>query len=104
MLYRARPLTIEAVQLSWATWDEVCEFLGGWVQQGHPGREIDEDEASDTCGEQGPTFIALDVQTIHGELAVVRHGDYIVRESVPGRFYPIKPDVFSAKYEALNGL
>jgi hypothetical protein len=39
------------------------------------------------------------VRTVHGELAVVRHGDWIVPEKTPGRFYPVKPDVFAATYE-----
>lgn len=102
-LYRARPLTIEAVQLRWSTWNEVCELLHG-SPESFPADEIPAELASDTCGEVGPTYIALQVRTIHGELATVRHGDYIVPESAPGRFYPVKPAVFDAKYEALNQL
>lgn len=41
-------------------------------------------------------------RTVHGEIAVARHGDWIIPEAEPGRFYPCKPDVFAATYEAVE--
>ena len=100
--FRKKPVEIEAVQLRWTQWNEVCELLGSALlaENPHGAREIPEAEASDTCGEQGPNFIALNVRTAHGEIAVVRHGDWIIPEKDPGRFYPCKPDIFAATYEA----
>lgn len=102
--YRKRPVEVEAVQLRWTTWNDVCELLGDALLAENPdgAREISDAEVSDTCGEQGPTYIALDVRTVHGEIATVRHGDWIIPEKVPGRFYPCKPDVFAATYEAVS--
>lgn len=100
--FRKKPVVIEAVQLRWSTWNEVCELLGDVIGEHNPGREIPAEEASDTCGEPGPTYIALDVTTLHGETATVRHGDWIAAEPMPGRFYPIKPDIFEATYEAVE--
>lgn len=97
--FRKKPVVIEAVQLRWTTWDQVCEFVGDVISPSNPGREISADEASDTCGEVGPYFIAFDVTTVHGETATVRHGDWIIPEPMPGRFYPCKPDIFAATYE-----
>jgi hypothetical protein len=99
--YRKKPVVIEAVQLRWTQWNEVCELLGDALLAENPdgAREITADEASDTCGEDGPTYIALDVRTVHGEIATVRHGDWIIPEKTPGRFYPCKPDVFAASYD-----
>lgn len=104
--YRKKPVETEALQLRWTTWNEVCEFLGADAfRDANPNgaREITADEASDTCGEPGPTYIAIDVRTIHGELATVRHGDWIIPDNKPGRFYPCKPDVFAATYDAVSG-
>lgn len=97
--FRKKPVEIEAVQLRWGTWTEVCEFLGDVISPDNPAREIDASEASDTCGDEGPAYIAVDVTTTHGERAVVRHGDWIIPDSKPGTFYPCKPDVFAATYE-----
>lgn len=103
--YRKKPIEIEAVQLRWTTWNAVCDFLGDVLQAENPtgAREISAEEASDTCDEPGPTYIALDVRTTHGEIATIRHGDWIIPDSKPGTFYPCKPDVFSATYEPAGG-
>lgn len=97
--YRRRPTEVRAVQLRWSTWNHICEFLGDTISEANPGRYIEESEASDTCGEAGPQYIAVDVTTVHGETATVRHGDWIIAEATPGRYYPCKPDIFAATYE-----
>ena len=104
MKYRKKPVVIEATQLCWRNWSEVCELLG-MPRDGYHGRYIQCAEASDTCGEDtgnGEDCIAVDVQTMHGDWAVVRHGDWIVPDGKPGTFYPIKPDIFEATYEAVE--
>lgn len=98
--FRKKPVEIEAVQLTWKTWNLVCEFTGDTISEFSPAWNIGSLEASDTCGEIGP-FIAMHVTTTHGERAVVRHGDWIIPDSKPGTFYPCKPDVFEATYEAV---
>lgn len=102
--FRKKPIVIEAVQLRWSTWNEVCDFVGEAISNRTPGRYITAEEASDTCGEPGPEYIAIDVTTTHGETAVVRHGDWIIPDSTPGTFYPCKPDVFDATYEPIADL
>jgi hypothetical protein len=99
--YRKKPIEVEAVQLRWANWDQVADLLGDALRRDNPdgAREISADEAADTCGEPGPTYIALDVMTAHGDLATVRHGDWVIPDSKPSTFYPCKPDVFAASYE-----
>jgi hypothetical protein len=99
--FRKRPIVIEAVQLNWANWSDVCELLGKdlWDQ---PAYTIPANEVSNTCGEPGPAYIALKVTTVHGEQAIVRHGDWIIPEKEVGRFYPCKPDVFAATYEPVT--
>lgn len=101
MKFRKMPVIVEAVQLRWTNWDEVLALLGeAFLVENASGAEaIGVEEVSDTCGEPGPNYIKLNVRTAHGEIAVVRHGDWIIPEKTPGRFYPCKPDVFAETYE-----
>jgi len=97
MKFRKKPVVIEAVQLRWSTWNEVCEFLGNIISSDNPARDIPAAEVSDTCGEDGPIFIALTIPTLEGD-HIARHGDWIIR-GVQGEFYPCKPDIFEQTYE-----
>lgn len=96
--FRKKPVVIEAVQLNWKNWNEVCDFLGDVISETNPARESD--QYADDCGEVAP-YIEITVQTIHGEEATVRHGDWIIPEPKAGRFYPCKPDIFEATYEPI---
>lgn len=100
--FRKKPIEVDAVQVRWSTWGEVCDFVGNAINESNPGRGISADEASDTCGEEGPNFIAFDLPTTHGEMATFRHGDWVLRDSKPGTFYPCKPDVFAETYEQVT--
>ena len=99
--YRKRPIEVEAVQLRWSTWDRVREFVGDAISHTSPAWDISAEEASDTCGESEP-YISFLVTTVHGETAVVRHGDWIIPDLRPGTFYPCKPEVFAATYELVT--
>lgn len=96
MRFRKKPVVIEAVQLTWRTWGDVCDFLGDAISPASPARFSD--APSDACGELSP-YIELDVTTVHGDKATVRHGDWIIPDGKPGTFYPCKPDIFAATYE-----
>jgi hypothetical protein len=98
--WRKKPIEIEAVQLRWATWNEVCDFLGDIVSLANPARYISGEEASHTCGEPGPQYIALTIPTLEGDHTAL-HGDWIIK-GVKGEFYPCKPDIFEATYEAVD--
>lgn len=95
--YRKKPVEVEAVQLCWETWEEVCDFLGGVVGEHNPARFVGADRVSDTCGEVGPQYIELTVPTLEGD-RVVRHGDWIIKGD-GGELCSCKPDVFAATYE-----
>jgi hypothetical protein len=40
----------------------------------------------------------LKVETVHGETAIVRLGDWIVKDAKPGTYYPVKDEVFRDQY------
>ncbi len=92
--YRKKPVIVEAIQLRWTTWSELCEFLGAIISSISPARTTE--TYSDTCGEFGP-FIELTIPTLEGD-HIARHGDYIVK-GVHGEFYPVKPGIFKETYE-----
>ena len=83
--------TIEAVQLNWKNWSEVCDFLGSIITDANPARAVP--TYSDKCGEVGSDYIEL---TIPGP-KIVRHGDWIIK-GINGEFYPCKPDIFAGTY------
>lgn len=96
-MFRKKPVVIEAVQLRWSTWNEMCEFLDGIISPETPGRNSE--LYSDTCGEMAP-YIELTIPTLEGD-HTARHGDWIIR-GVKGEFYPCKPDIFNATYDAVE--
>lgn len=98
--FRRKSTEIHAVQLNWANWSAVCEFIGEGTLTDAPGgpHAAMSDEYSDTCGED-PRYILLYLNTMHGDLTPFRHGDWIIPDGEPGTFYPCKPDIFAATYD-----
>ena len=80
-LYRKKPVVIEAVQFTPATHNEVVTFLitGG---------------AKHVIRSEG-----IIIRTLEGDM-LVSENDYVIR-GVQGEYYPCKPDIFEATYEAL---
>ena len=97
MRVRKRPVEVEAVQLNWKNWQDVCELLGGIISPENPARSVD--TFSDRCGEVGPQWIELTIPTLEGN-HIAKHGDWIIR-GVHGEFYPCKPDIFEKTYEVM---
>ena len=98
--FRKRPVVIEAVQLSWANWHDICSFLGKVISRDNPGRDVK--TFSDTCGEPGPDYIELTIPTLEGE-HIAMHGDWIIK-GIEGEFYPCKPEIFKKTYEPVEEL
>jgi hypothetical protein len=99
--YRKKPVVIEAVQLNWSTWNEICDFAGvGKLTDGKPqGCCLDEKNQplpDGKCSE----IIGLLVPTLEG-LHIARQGDYIIK-GIKGELYPCKPDIFEATYEPVE--
>jgi len=79
--YESLPKIVQAVQLTEADKDRVFNSLTGQA-------------AADF--ENGKPIIK--VVTIHGETAIVRLGDWIVKEAELGFYYPVKDKIFKAQY------
>ena len=98
--YRKKPIVIEAIQLQWKDWNEICEFAGvGKLTDGKPeGCYLTDDgERSEGVTEN----LGLVIPTPEGVM-LARENDWIIR-GVIGELYPCKPDIFEASYERLTG-
>ena len=83
-LFRKKPAVIEAVQL--VDGDGLRRVLRFLDQDGGPAYEV---------GSEG-----IAIGTLEGVM-LASPGDWIVR-GIKGEFYPCKPDIFAATYEAVE--
>jgi hypothetical protein len=98
--YRKRPVVIEAVQLTWANWNEICEFVpqswfvrGVWLDQN--GNPLPDNQWR--FGEDN-NDLGLIIRTLESNEFLARGNDWIIK-GVKGEFYACKPDIFEATYE-----
>jgi hypothetical protein len=97
--YRKLPVVIEAVQLRWDTWDEVCKLADVGPNEGQPkGCYVDATENEETNDTNGR--IGLKIPTLEGVMLAVEN-DWVIR-GVKGELYPCKPDIFAATYESVE--
>lgn len=89
MKFRKKPVEIEAIQFTGDNHREVMEFM-------HKGR-ITRDMVGWVSGDHDGT---LKIKTLEGVMTA-SEGDWIIK-GVRGEFYPCKPDIFSATYEAVG--
>lgn len=79
--YRSIPKEIEAVRFTEEDKNRVFNSLTGqFARDFEDGKPI------------------IKVTTIHGEIAIVRLGDWIVKEVKLGFYYPVKNDIFIRGY------
>ena len=82
--YRKKPVVIDAEQLTEANLSTVAKFMGAQFRLS-------------TDGAAAPQVI---IPTLEGNMTA-SVGDWIIR-GVQGEFYPCKPDIFAATYEAVE--
>jgi len=92
--FRKKPVVIEAMQWNGSNIDEVLGFIDlkslpdDGVHVGGPGIV------------HRPLLGTLDIPTLEGTMTA-SPGDWIIK-GVQGEFYPCKPDIFDATYEAVE--
>lgn len=86
--FRKKPVVIEAVQFTESTEQEVLQFVGDDCWSNRYRR---------LKGEE----LVLLIPTLEGDMTA-QLGDWIIN-GVQGEFYPCKPDIFEATYEAVEG-
>ncbi|MDE2469106.1 MAG: hypothetical protein KGL35_10290, partial [Bradyrhizobium sp.] len=85
--FRKKPVEIEAWKFE-GGWENARKFCAisehiSWCEMG---------DGSDPLGE-------IEIETLEGRMTA-RPGDWIIK-GVKGEFYPCKPDIFEATYEAV---
>lgn len=103
MKFRKKPVVVEAEQLLWTNWGEVCELTEGVtgtrglapkeVTELFPEVEVDVDT--------GDPLIYMLIPTLEGD-HLATQGDWIIK-GVNGELYPCKPDIFEKTYEPVEG-
>jgi hypothetical protein len=95
-LYIKKPIPIQALQLRWDTWCEMCDFIG--VNPNGPRGTFLDKEGKPT--EDSTDVIGLTIPTLEGVM-LARQGDYIVK-GVEGEIYSVKQSIFEKTYEELK--
>jgi len=85
MRYRKRPVVIEAMEVQ-PPWKNVIDWIGetAWILKASSGR----------------AGVAVMIDTLEGTMRADL-GDWIIK-GVAGEFYPCKPEIFKATYEAVE--
>ena len=95
--FRRRPLEVEAVQLTWPNWSEMCDFAGvGRLEDGKP-TGTNKDLGGDVFTDGGP---GLWIPSREG-LLLASPGDWIVK-GLHGKLHPCNPDIFEEIYEPVD--
>lgn len=98
--FRKKPVIIEAVQLRWDTWSEMCDHAGvGKLVDGKPEGCYVGPDGGVREGHENSDRIGLQIPTLEG-LMLATQDDWVIR-GVKGELYPCKPDIFEATYEAV---
>lgn len=82
MLYKKKPVLINAIQFTGTNIDEIKNFMGDAL----------------ICKISSSTTPLLFIKTLEGNM-LVSINDYVIK-GVNGEFYPCKPDIFKKTYES----
>lgn len=94
MKYIKRSVQVEAIQLTWENWSDVCNlvprqyFVGG----------VYLNEKLEMRGEGSHDHIGLLVKTIDGNEVLIKEGDYVVIDA-KGAPYPCDKEIFEMNHE-----
>jgi hypothetical protein len=100
--YRKKPVEIEAMQMPLTAADpQQANDLYHWVEYHIGSVPPPGDDDDPRCGisiDPGDGMIVI--RTLEGDMKVSL-GDWVIR-GVQGEFYPCKPDIFAATYDAVS--
>lgn len=100
-MYRKKPVVVEARQLIGSAAD--IHDVYQWIEQNTQG-SYDTNDADAPVPASGVSIDAatgfMVIATLEGQMQA-KPGDYIIK-GVQGEFYPCKPDIFEATYEAVE--
>jgi len=93
--YVKRPVMVDAIQWNGSNLMEIQIFIGKKLSAAIPphGMEFNHNIPNEAY--------SLIIPTLEGDMTAIK-GDYIIK-GVQGEFYPCKPDIFEATYDAFVG-
>ncbi len=89
--FRKKPVIVEAMQLRWDTWNEMCDFA-----------DVKPESKGGPYGRQMGEELILVIPTLEGTMEAFQN-DWVIR-GIKGELYPCKPDIFEETYEAVEEL
>jgi hypothetical protein len=92
--YRKKPVEIEAWQWVSGRPEVLADEIAEWCEGDY------DPTLSGACGPNGEDWGCLEIDTPEGTMEVAPY-DFVIR-GVKGEFYPCKPDIFAATYEAVT--
>ncbi len=96
--FRKKPVVVEAVQLRWDTWNEMCDHAGvGKLSDAKPEGCYIQADGKATLTPGASDVLGLLIPTLEG-LMTASQDDYVIR-GVKGEIYSCKPDIFEQTYE-----
>lgn len=90
--FRKKPVVIQAMQFK-GGWSGDGAVIADWV-----GSHATWSSAAQATNENRDAGGVLHINTLEGVMTA-QEGDWIIK-GVKGEFYPCKPDIFAATYEA----
>lgn len=96
MRYQKKPIIVEAVQMTWDNWEEVCSLIPKGCFLG--GVYLNEDE---TVNNSSTNLVGVKVRTVDGNECLVKQGDYVVIDS-KGFPYPCNKEIFESGHELIK--
>ncbi len=98
MKFRKKPVVIDAVRWTGANVEQITEFIAGTKLE-----LAQSDGSQRQCIARFDFTVkpsALVIPTLEGDHTALA-GDWIIR-GIKGEFYPCKPDIFEATYDAVD--
>jgi hypothetical protein len=95
--YRKKPVEIQAMQ--WPGGAAAATPIINWILSGDASATYDCVDVDQCTGHGSDAPHAIAISTLEGTMRA-DVGDWIIR-GVKGEFYPCKPDIFAATYEAV---
>lgn len=96
-----RSIVIEAMQLRWDNWGEMCDFAKvGDADSGRPHGCYVSADGHPLFDGQGSDEIGLLIPTLEGTM-LARQNDWVVK-GIKGELYPVKDAIFRDLYDPLE--
>lgn len=96
--YQKKPVRVEAVQLLWSTWTEMCRHAPVG-KAGCRGVYVRPDGSWTDSFPGDPCKLGILIPTLEGDMLGIE-GDWIIK-GTEGEFYPCKPAAFAATFEPI---